>query len=82
MLRRLRRPVQGLILVLFFVLLVLTRYGGDDELAYPVRLFLDIDPLVMLGTLLSAHAVPIAFLASLAVLALALALGRSFCSWR
>ena len=81
MIRRFRRPVQGLVLLLFFVLLVLTRYGGDDELAYPVRLFLDIDPLVMLGTLLSAHAVPIAFLTSLAVLALGLVLGRGFCGW-
>ncbi len=81
MIRRLRRPVQGLSLLTFLVLLVLTRYGGDDEIAYPVRLYLDIDPLVMAGTLLSAHAVPVAFLASLAVLALALGLGRSFCGW-
>ncbi len=81
MLRRVRQVVQATSLVVFLVLLVLTRYGGRDELAYPVRLFLDIDPLVMLGSLLSAHAVPAAFLASLAVLALTWVFGRAFCGW-
>jgi len=80
-LRRLRRPVQALSLVAFLTLLVLTRYGGSDEIAYPVRLFLDIDPLVMLGSLLSARAVPVAFLFSLGVLAAGLVVGRAFCGW-
>lgn len=81
MLRRVRQVVQALSLIAFLVLLTLTRYEGSDELAYPVRLFLDIDPLVMLSTLLSAHTVPAAFLASLAVLGATLVLGRAFCSW-
>ena len=75
MVRRLRRPVQGLSLAAFLLLLVATRYGGTDEIAYPVRLFLDIDPLVMLGTLLSAGAVPVAFLASLLSIAIGVPMG-------
>jgi len=73
--------VQGLSLLLFAALLVMTRYGGEDELGWPVRLYLDIDPLVLLGTLLSSRTAPIAFLTSLAVLALALLFGRAFCGW-
>jgi len=81
LLRSIRRVVQFASLLLFCVLLVLTRYGGSDELTWPVRLYLDIDPLVLAGTLLSARAVPVAFLAAFAVLVLALVLGRSFCGW-
>ena len=81
MLRSLRRFVQLASLILFGMLLVLTRYGGTDELAWPVRLYLDIDPLVLLGTLLSARVVPVAFLAALAVLLLTTVVGRAFCGW-
>jgi polyferredoxin len=80
-LRHVRRAVQAASLLLFLVLLVMTRYGGTDDLAWPVRLYLDIDPLVMVGTLLSAHTVPVAFLSALVVLLLGLVLGRSFCGW-
>jgi len=81
LLRHVRRVVQSLSLLLFAALLVMTRYGGEDELSWPVRLYLDIDPLVLLGTLLSSRTAPIAFFASLAVLALALLFGRAFCGW-
>ncbi len=81
MLQRIRRCVQAGSLLVFLVLLVLTRYGGTDELAWPVRLYLDLDPLILLGTLLAAHTVPAAFLASTAMLLLTLLLGRAFCGW-
>ena len=81
MLRRVRMVIQGLCLAGFLLLLTLTRYDGQDEIAYPVRLFLDIDPLIMLGSLLSSHTVPVAFLLSLATLLLTLVVGRAFCSW-
>ncbi|MBW1881049.1 MAG: 4Fe-4S binding protein [Deltaproteobacteria bacterium] len=81
MLRRVRRIVQGTSLLLFLVLLVLTRYEGQDELGWPVRLFLDIDPLVTITTLLSAHALPAAFLGGFLVLALGLVVGKAFCGW-
>jgi len=80
-LRRVRRIVQGSSLLLFLVLLVLTRYQGQDELGWPVRLFLDIDPLVTVTTVLSAHALPVAFFGGLVVLALGLVFGKAFCGW-
>ncbi|MBN1655704.1 MAG: 4Fe-4S binding protein [Deltaproteobacteria bacterium] len=81
MLRWTRRLVQGSSLLLFFFLLLLTRYQGKDEIAYPVRLFLDLDPLILLATLLSSHALPVAFYAAIAVLALSFLFGRAFCGW-
>jgi polyferredoxin len=81
LLRRVRRVVQGSSLATFMVLLVLTRYSGEDEIPYPVRLFLDIDPLILVGTLLASHTAPLAFFASLAVLLLSLVVGRAFCGW-
>lgn len=81
MLRRVRRPLQGLSLGLFFLLLVLTRYQGQDEIAYPVRLFLDLDPFILAGALLSSGAATVALYWALGVLALSLVFGRAFCSW-
>ena len=53
-----RRLSQGAFLLLFFVLLIKTDYGGKNELAYPVKIFLDADLLVFLTSLLSAHKLP------------------------
>ncbi len=77
----LRRMAQGLFFLLFLFLLIQTESKGNDELGYPVRLFLDFDPLILLTTLLSAHAVAKAFLVSLVVIALTVVLGRVFCGW-
>src|SRR5512139_3751047 len=77
----LRRISQGLFLLLFLFLFIQTETKGNDELGYPVRLFLDFDPLILFTTLLSAHAVAKAFLLSLVVIALTLLLGRVFCGW-
>ena len=76
-----RRIIQGLFLLLFLFLFIQTESKGNDELGYPVRLFLDFDPLILLTTLLSAHAVAKAFLLSLVVIVLTLLLGRVFCGW-
>jgi MauM/NapG family ferredoxin protein len=77
----LRRTTQGLFLLLFVFLFIQTESKGNDELGYPVRLFLDFDPLILITTLLSAHAVAKAFLLSLVVIALTMLLGRVFCGW-
>ena len=76
-----RRVIQGLFLLLFLFLFIQTESKGNDELGYPVRLFLDFDPLILITTLLSAHAVAKAFLLSLVVIVLTLLLGRVFCGW-
>ena len=76
-----RRVTQGAFLLLFFFLFLQTAQKGVDTLGYPVKLFLDFDPLLMISTLLSSHAVPAAFLLSLILLAVTAVLGRVFCGW-
>jgi MauM/NapG family ferredoxin protein len=59
----------------------LTAYKGTDEIAYPVRIFLHFDPLILITTLLSSHVVPAALLLSLTTVAFTLVFGRVFCGW-
>ena len=63
--QNIRRITQGLFLLLFLFLFIQTESKGNDELGYPVRLFLDFDPLISISTMLAAHALPVAFLLSL-----------------
>jgi len=79
--RTARRVSQAAFLALFLVLLFRTDPGGGDELAYPVKVFLDADLLLLLTSLLSAHAVPAALFLSLLLLPLTLLFGRAFCGW-
>jgi len=76
-----RRVSQALFLGVFFVLLVKTDYGGRNELAYPVKVFLDADLLVFATSLLSAHKLPAALFLALIFLPVTLLLGRAFCGW-
>ena len=50
-------------------------------MGYPIRLFLDFDPLLLITTLLSSHAVPVALFLSLSTIVLTLVFGRVFCGW-
>ena len=59
--KNIRSLVQGLFLLFFLFLFIQTESKGNDELGYPVRLFLDFDPLILVSTLLSAHAAAKAF---------------------
>ncbi len=79
--QNIRRGTQGLFLLLFLFLFIQTESKGNDELGYPVRLFLDFDPLILVTTLLSAHAAAAAFALSLITIAATLVLGRIFCGW-
>jgi polyferredoxin len=79
--RQWRMISQGFFLLLFIFLFLQTESKGQDELGYPVRLFLDFDPLISLTTLLASHALPAAFLLSLIAIVLTIALGRVFCGW-
>lgn len=76
---RAQRLVQSLSLTLFLVLLA----SAFANLASPVaeNLFLRLDPLVALGTALSARDIPAGIVPGLLVLALAPLLGRLFCGW-
>jgi len=79
--QNIRRITQGLFLLLFLFLFIQTESKGNDELGYPVRLFLDFDPLILVTTLLSAHAAAKAFYLSLITIAVTLLFGRVFCGW-
>src|SRR5512147_1975618 len=79
--QNLRRITQGLFLVFFLFLFVQTESKGNDELGYPVRLFLDFDPLILISTLLSAHAAAKAFFLSIITIVVTIIFGRVFCGW-
>ena len=79
--KNIRRLVQGLFLLFFLFLFIQTESKGNDELGYPVRLFLDFDPLILVSTLLSAHAVAKAFYFSLITIVITVLFGRVFCGW-
>ncbi|MGO8746903.1 MAG: 4Fe-4S binding protein [Thermoguttaceae bacterium] len=76
-----RRIVQTAVLVLFFGLVLWTRRRADVSPSPWLQVFFLIDPLLLLLTWLSAHAAPVALLASLITLAVTLVLGRVFCGW-
>ncbi len=79
--RTARRVSQGAFLLLFLVLLVKTDYDGRNEIAYPVKIFLDADLLVLLTSLVSAHVLPAALWLALLFVPVTLLFGRAFCGW-
>jgi ferredoxin len=79
--RKARIITQTLFLAAFLALLVDTRYAGVDHLRFPVKVFLELDPLTGLSTVLSAHWAPVLLLLGLIVAAVTLVLGRVFCGW-
>lgn len=80
-LKNLRRLSQGLFLLLFFYLFLQTESKGFDELGYPVKVFLDFDPLIFLSILLSSRTVIKLFYLSLITIILTIIFGRVFCGW-
>ncbi|MEF9438133.1 MAG: 4Fe-4S binding protein [Candidatus Mariimomonas ferrooxydans] len=79
--KNLRRVTQGILLLLFLFLFLQTESKGTDELGYPVKLFLEFNPLIFITTFFSAHAVQKAFYFSLIIIAATVILGRVFCGW-
>ncbi|MGE5894169.1 MAG: 4Fe-4S binding protein, partial [bacterium] len=79
--RNLRRITQGIFLLLFLFLFIQTESKGMDELGYPVKLFLDFDPLILVTTLLASHSAAKWFYLSLILIVITLVLGRVFCGW-
>ena len=76
-----RRCTQGIFLLVFLFLFLQTQSQGGDRLGYPVRIFLDFDPLIFISVLLSSHAIVTGLLLSLILIALTALLGRVFCGW-
>ncbi|MCE5195144.1 MAG: 4Fe-4S binding protein [Nitrospiraceae bacterium] len=79
--KNLRRITQGLFLLVFIFLFLQTESKGRDELGYPVKIFLDFDPLISITTLLSNHSVAEGFYLSIITIIATLLLGRVFCGW-
>ncbi|TKJ31669.1 (4Fe-4S)-binding protein [bacterium (candidate division B38) B3_B38] len=83
--RNFRRTSQIIFLLLFLWLLIQTEYHGKDIISYPVKVFLDFDPLILFSSLLAAHGIPPAFPMAmfwgLVLVGMTLLLGRFFCGW-
>jgi polyferredoxin len=79
--RKARIITQIFFLAAFLFLLIDTRDTGVDHLRFPVKVFLELDPLIGLTTLLSAHWAPLLLLLSLIVVGVTLVFGRVFCGW-
>lgn len=79
--RTTRRLSQALFLLLFLYLFLQTEATGQDEIGFPVRLFLDFDPLILLTTLLSSHSAAHAFYLAIITLLATFLFGRFFCGW-
>lgn len=78
---RIRRAVQLIVLVLFFALVVLARPRPEAAPGPLLKSFFLLDPLILVATWLAAHAVPVAALLSLVVIAVTVVMGRVFCGW-
>ncbi|RLE06330.1 MAG: (4Fe-4S)-binding protein [Candidatus Aminicenantes bacterium] len=71
---------QLLFFSLFFILLLQTRFPGEDYIGN-VEIFFHFDPLIGLTSFLASHLIFSAFLFSIITLVLTLLLGRVFCGW-
>ncbi len=78
---RLRRLSQALFLLLFLWLFLQTESQGANELGYPVKIFLDADPLLWITTALASRSFYGAFALALTVIVATILLGRIFCGW-
>ena len=78
-----RRIAQGFFFALFVWLCVVSTVGTGwmQWRGWPIRWFLQLDPLVAVGTALSTHSLYPALGWSLAVIALTVLFGRVFCGW-
>lgn len=78
----LRRITQGIFLIIFLFLFFQTESIGEDKVGYPVKIFLEFNPLIFLTTLTANHTVITSlFLLSMITILLTLFLGRVFCGW-
>lgn len=71
----------GCFLLLFLWLFLQTESKGADDLGYPVKIFLDADPLIFITTILSSRAWYDSFFLAIFVLVATVVLGRVFCGW-
>ena len=80
-LKRARIISQAVFLILFLFLLSQTEYHGRDVIAYPVKVFLELDPLILLTTFLSSHKAAAGLLLGVIAIVVTVLFGRVFCGW-
>ena len=86
-LRTLRRVSQTVFLFLFLFFLVKTEYHGSFDkpesaiINYPVKFFMELDPLVSFSAALSTHQIVNDIGWALAVIIGTILIGRFFCGW-
>jgi len=78
-----RRISQIFFFTLFVWFCIVTTYGGKfwQLRNWPANLFLNLDPLVALGTILTTHSLYSPLLWALLTVILTIIFGRFFCSW-
>jgi len=81
MLKNSRRLSQAFFLLLFIWLFLQTESKGANDLGYPVKIFLDADPLILITTLLASRSFVAPLFLALALVVLTVILGRVFCGW-
>jgi len=81
MIRKIRIAVQAVFLLLFLWLFLQTESKGADELGYPVKIFLDADPLIFITTILAGREWLQTFFLAILVIVATIILGRVFCGW-
>ena len=86
-LRWMRRISQAAFLLLFLILLLQTNIDALDspdavpEISAPVELFLELDPLVAISTVIATHSLYRNLFLALIIIVGTLFLGRFFCGW-
>ncbi|ASV73034.1 putative ferredoxin-type protein [Thermogutta terrifontis] len=79
--RWIRRVVQIAFLLAFVGLILATRPVPGETPSWWLKAYFLADPLILVMTVLAAHAVPLLALFSLVTVLLTLILGRVFCGW-
>ncbi len=78
---RTRRLVQLVFLLLFCGVVLAARPQAEGEPSHLVEIFFHFDPLILIATWLSAHALYAGALAAVVTIVLTAVLGRVFCGW-
>jgi polyferredoxin/Pyruvate/2-oxoacid:ferredoxin oxidoreductase delta subunit len=81
MTKKIRIATQGLFLLIFLWLFLQTESKGANDLGYPVKIFLDADPLIFITTILSSREWYQTFYLAIFVIVATAFLGRVFCGW-
>jgi polyferredoxin/ferredoxin len=78
-----RRISQIFFFVLFIWFCIVTTASGKfwQHRSWPVNLFLNLDPLTAIGTILTTHTLYWSLLLALATIVLTIIFGRFFCGW-